>query len=54
MDRREALALVIAAVTSVIGIVLIVVAKRRRLTKRGSGNLRIDLNRDNRGESRGR
>jgi hypothetical protein len=51
MIGRETLALIIAALTIALGLAIIIVAKRRRSSERGRGNLRIDLKRD---DSRGR
>jgi hypothetical protein len=53
MESREALALIIAAVPIIVSLTIIYLAKRRRSSERGSGNLRIDLNRD-RGNRHGR
>jgi hypothetical protein len=48
MDSREALAFIIAAVTILLGLTALFVARRRSSRARGSGNLRIDLNKDER------
>jgi hypothetical protein len=46
MTNREALALTIAVLTILFVVTAMLLAKRRRSTERGSGNLRINLYRD--------
>jgi hypothetical protein len=46
MIGRETLALIIAVLTIVFGLTIMFLAKRRRSSERGRGNLRIDLTGD--------